>query len=164
MGEFGLQEILKQFLGEDRASLLSPAWAGDRYAVFEDATTKNFPLVFRLVLDNEDDAARFFGQYSEALELKYKTRKELYRRPNFFQFQTDSGGIFLRCVASMCLVLEGAPRETYDKLNAAVGWTPAPSPLFRFPCFYRAARNGRGVAAKFSRINSHYLTERQYYL
>jgi len=128
MGEFGLQEILKQFLGEDRANLLSPAWAGDRYAVFEDATTKNFPLVFRLVLDNEDDAARFFGQYSEALELKYSTRKELYRRPNFFQFQTDSGGIFLRCVASTCIVLEGAPRETYDKLNAAVGWTPAPSP------------------------------------
>ncbi len=128
MGEFGLQEILKQFLGEDRASLLSPAWAGDRYAVFEDAKTKQTPLVFRLVLDNEDDAARFFGQYSEALELKYKSRKELFRRPNFFQFLTDSGGVFLRCVASTCLVFEGATRETYDKLNTAVGWTPAPSP------------------------------------
>jgi hypothetical protein len=128
MGEFGLQEVLKQFLGEDRASLLSPAWAGDRYAVFEDAKTKETPLVFRLALDNEDDAARFFGQYSEALELKYKTRKELYRRPNFFQFQTDTGGVFLRCVSNMCLILEGASRETYDKLNAAVGWTAAPSP------------------------------------
>jgi hypothetical protein len=128
MGEFGLQEILKQFLGEDRASLLSPAWAGDRYAVFEDAKTKATPLVFRLALDNEDDAARFFGQYSEALELKYATRRQLFRRVNFFQFQTDSGGVYLRCVARTCLVLEGASRETYDKLNAAIGWTLAPAP------------------------------------
>ena len=127
MGEFGLQEILKQFLGEDRASLLSPAWAGDRYAVFENAK-KETPLVFRVALDNEDDAARFFGQYSEALELKYAARKQLFRRPNFFQFQTDSGGVYLRCVSSMCLVLEGASRETYDKLNTAVGWMPAPVP------------------------------------
>ena len=127
MGEFGLQEILKQFLGEDRANLLSPAWAADRYAVFEDSKKQN-PLVFRLTLDNSDDAARFFGQYSEALELKYATRTELFRRPNFFQFQTDTGGVFLRCVDSACLVLEGASREVYDKINAAIGWTPAPSP------------------------------------
>src|ERR1700722_2771431 len=127
MGEFDLQEILKAFLGGDRATLLSPAWAGDRYAVFENAK-KDTPLVFRLALDNEDDAARFFGQYSEALELKYATRTQLYRRPNFFQFQTGTGGVFLRCVSSMCLVLEGATRETYDKLNIAIGWTPAPTP------------------------------------
>ena len=127
MGEFGLQEILKAFLGGDRASLLSPAWAGDRYAVFENAK-KETPLVFRLALDNDDDAARFFGQYSEALELKYAARKQLFRRPNFFQFQTDTGGVFLRCVSSMCLVLEGATRENYDKVNSAIGWAPAPTP------------------------------------
>ena len=127
MGEFGLQEILKAFLGGDRATLLSPAWAGDRYAVFENAR-KETPLVFRLALDNEDDAARFFGQYSEALELKYAIRTQLYRRPNFFQFQTNTGGVFFRCVSTMCLVLEGATRETYDKVNSAIGWTPAPGP------------------------------------
>src|SRR6202789_3732500 len=87
MGEFGLGEILKQLLDENRAELLSPGWKGDRYAVFEDAKTKSTPLVFRLALDNPDDAAHFFGQYSEALEHKYKTRTELFRRPNFFQFQ-----------------------------------------------------------------------------
>ena len=38
-GEFGLHEVLKQFLGEERAARLSPAWAGDRYAVFESEKT-----------------------------------------------------------------------------------------------------------------------------
>ncbi|MGH7836671.1 MAG: hypothetical protein ACREQC_02460, partial [Candidatus Binataceae bacterium] len=34
MGEFGLEEVLKTFLGEDRASAISQAWDGDRYATF----------------------------------------------------------------------------------------------------------------------------------
>jgi len=127
MGEFGLEEILKQLLDENRAELLSPAWKGDRYAVFEDAKTKSTPLVFRLALDNTDDAAHFFGQYSEALEHKYKTRTELFRRPNFFQFQSESGGVFLRCVATQCLTVESASRETFDKIVRAIGWDPAPS-------------------------------------
>ena len=57
MGEFGLDELLKQFLGPQRADALSPAWAGDRYAVFEVASTKNTVLVFRLALDKDEDAA-----------------------------------------------------------------------------------------------------------
>ena len=109
--------------------MLAPAWKGDRYAVFEDAKTKAHPLVFRLALDNPDDAAHFFGQYSEALERKYKTRTDLFRRPNFFQFQSESGGVFLRCVATQCLAVEGATRETFEKINHAMGWEPAPPPI-----------------------------------
>jgi hypothetical protein len=128
MGEFGFGEILKQFLDENRADLLSPAWKGDRYATFEDAKTKNHPLVFRLALDNADDAARFFGQYSEALAKKYKTRTQPVRAANFIQFQTDSGGVFLRCVDAACLTVEGTTRETFDKITHAIGWTPSPAP------------------------------------
>ncbi len=129
LGEFGVNEVLKQLLDENRAELLSPAWKGDRYAVFDDAKSKSNPLVFRLALDNPDDAARFFGQYSEALEHKYKTRAELFRRPNYFQFQSEAGGVFLRCVATHCLTVEGATRETFDKINHAIGWEPAPAAL-----------------------------------
>ncbi|MGC2421318.1 MAG: hypothetical protein WA405_06685 [Candidatus Acidiferrales bacterium] len=127
-GEFGLDEILKQYLGQDRADALSPAWAGDRYALFEDAKTKELHLVFRLELDKVEDAARFCGQYSEALELKYKTRTQLFRQPNYFQFQTDTGGVFLRCVGTTCLVVENSSRDTYDKITAAIGWPTAPVP------------------------------------
>jgi hypothetical protein len=128
MGEFGLDEILRQLLDQERADALSPAWDGDRYAVFETAKTKGTPLVFFLALETSEDADRFFGQYSEALETKYKSRTQLYRRPNFFQFQTDSGGIFLHCMGLKCLTVEGATRATYDAINRAVGWPPAPAP------------------------------------
>ena len=128
MGEFGLQELLKQFLGQQRADALSPAWAGDRYAVFENQKTKELMLVFRLALDNEDDAARFCGQYSEALEIKHKQRTDLFRRPNYFQFKTDGGSVFLRCIGATCLVAEGVTRDTYDQITRAIGWPAAPSP------------------------------------
>jgi hypothetical protein len=131
MGEFGLEEVLKQFLGQQRADAMSPAWTGDRYAVFENAKTKNTMLVFRLALDNEDDAARFCGQYSEALEMKYKERKDLFRRPNYFQFQTDTGGVFLRCVGTTCLAVEGATRDIYDRITKGMTWSAAPAPAVK---------------------------------
>ncbi len=128
LGEFGLGEVLKQFLGQERADRISPAWKGDRYATFENASTRKTSLVFRVALDNPDDAARFFGQYSEVLELKHTDRKELFRRPNFFQFQTDSGGVFLHCAATTCLIVENAGRDTFDKINRAISLPAAPVP------------------------------------
>jgi hypothetical protein len=128
MGEFGLEEVLKQFLDPQRADALSVAWDGDRYAVFDDTKTGTTPLVFVLALETSGDTVRFFGQYSEALEMKHKTRTQLYRRPNFFQFQTDTGGVYLRCIGLQCLTVEGATRETYDAINRAIGWPPAPGP------------------------------------
>src|SRR3984893_1466870 len=71
MGEFGWKEVLKQFLGEDRAKTLAAAWDGDRYVVYEHKRTKGLVLVSLLRLSSTADAVRFLGQYSEALEKKY---------------------------------------------------------------------------------------------
>ena len=128
LGEFGLQEVLKQLLDPERAENLAYAWDGDRYALFEDEKSKNLGLVFLLGLQTQDDTLRFFGQYSEALETKYPTRSHLYRRPNFFQFQASEGGVYLYCVAERCLTVEGATRETFDAINHALGWPSAPAP------------------------------------
>jgi hypothetical protein len=129
LGEFGLEEVLKQFLDSGRAEDLSPAWDGDRYALFEDATSKNLGLVFLLALETQEDMFRYFGQYSEALETKYPIRTHLYRRPNFFQFQTPNGGVYLYCIGQRCVAVEGATRETFDAINHALGWPSAPAPV-----------------------------------
>lgn len=128
MGEFNLAEVLKQYLGQERADPLAAAWRGDRYASFENSKTKDIPLVVLVAFDSNENAARFAGQYSEALEKKYADRTQLFRRPSFFQFHTDSGGVFLRCVNTRCLTVESASRETFDKIDAAIGWNAAPSP------------------------------------
>jgi hypothetical protein len=128
MGEFGWKEILKQYIGEERAKPLAAGWNGDRYAVYEQKVSKKLLLVARLNLATEEQAARFFGQYSEALEKKHADRKNLFRRPDFFSFETPEGGVFLRCLATECLTVEGTSRVIFDRVNKAVGWPPAPEP------------------------------------
>ena len=126
MGEFGLLEIFKQFLDKDRAASLAGAWSADRYALFENQKNKHTLLMFRVRLASDADAARFFGGYSEVLESKYETRAGLMRRPNFFSFETPEDGVFLRCVASDCFVLEGGSRIIFDHLTLEMGWPGGP--------------------------------------
>ncbi len=126
MGEFGFSLVLRQFLGEERAAQLAPAWSGDRYAILEHARTKRPLLIFRLRLASAEDAARFHGQYSELLEKKYSERRELLRRPNFFSFTGEDGGVFLQCAAEECLVVEGASRQAFEKVARAAGMPAAP--------------------------------------
>jgi hypothetical protein len=128
MGEFGWKEVLKQFLDNERAKAMAAAWDGDRYAVFEQKQTKKLILVTRLHLDSEVHAARFFGQYSEALEKKYAKRSNLLRRPNFFSFDTPDGGVFLDCLGEECVTLEGTSRGNFDAFTKALNWPSAPLP------------------------------------
>jgi hypothetical protein len=127
MGEFGLLEIFKQFLNKDRAANLAAAWSADRYALFENQKNKRTMLLFRLRLANDAAAARIFGAYSEVLESKYGTRTNLMRRPNFFSFDTPEDGVFIRCVDSDCLVLEGGTRLIFDHLTMQLGWPGGPA-------------------------------------
>lgn len=126
MGEFGLLEILKQFLAKDRSTALAATWSADRYAIFENQKNKRTLLIFRVRLGSDADAARFFGAYSELLESKYDTRTNLMRRPNFFSFDTPEDGVFLRCMASDCLILEGSSRVVFDHLTMEMGWPGSP--------------------------------------
>jgi hypothetical protein len=128
MGEFGWREVLKQFLGDERARDLAAAWDGDWYVLYEQKQTKRLVLATRLHLDNNEHAARFFGQYSEALEKKYSERSNLLRRPNFFSFDTPDGGVFLDCFNSECVTLEGATRKVFDGLTKELSWPMAPQP------------------------------------
>jgi hypothetical protein len=127
MGEFGLQEILKQFLPRNRSVTLAATWAGDRYAIFENQKNKRTLLEFHVHLAGDDDAARFFGAYSELLEMKYDQRTNLMRRPNFFSFDTAEDGVFLRCVDSDCFILEGGNRSMFDHLTMEMGWPAGPA-------------------------------------
>ncbi len=120
--------MLKQFLGDERAKALSAAWDGDRYIVYEQKQTKRLLLVTRVRLNSEEVTVHFFGQYSEALEKKHDHRTNLFRRPNFFSFETPDGGVFLDCWGSECVTMEGTTRNMFDGLTKALAWPSAPQP------------------------------------
>jgi hypothetical protein len=126
MGEFGWKEILKQFLGEEKAKPLSVAWDGDRYSLYEQKQSKRLVLVARLRLSSEEQAARFFDQYSETLVKKHNTSSNLFKQPGYLSFDAPDGGVFLRCVAKECVAVEGAGRAIFDAVNNGIGWPAAP--------------------------------------
>jgi hypothetical protein len=128
LGEFGWKEVLKQFLGQERAKPLAEGWDGDRYDVYENQKTKRIVLVARLRLAGEEQAVRFFGQYSEALEKKHAERTNLFRRSNFFSFETPDGYVFLRCIEGECVTLEGAGRGVFEAFNKSIHWPALPAP------------------------------------
>lgn len=126
LGEFGVREVLKRFLAKDRALNLAQAWSGDRYAIFEQSGSKAILFIARIRFRNAEDADRFFGAYSETLQLKHTNRTQLSRRPNYFSFDTSEGGVFLRCAGNECVTLEGAAQATFDKLTSAMSWGRLP--------------------------------------
>jgi hypothetical protein len=145
LGEFGVLEVLKQFLGEQRAKPLAAVWDGDRFAIYEQGavpsptthsgeqaqqqssrnTTETSPrlaLAIRVHTANDVDAARLFAGLAAAYQTKYDARTKVVRRPNFLSFDTPDGPVFLRCFGSDCLSLEGSGREVFDEMSQAVGW------------------------------------------
>jgi len=82
-------------------------------------------LITRLRLAGEVQTARFFGQYSEALEKKHPERTNLFRRADFFSFTTPDGDVYLHCAVTECITVEGSTRTVFDAVNKAVGF---PSP------------------------------------
>jgi len=126
MGEFGWREVLKQFLDTKRAVPLAENWEGDHYIVYEHKQTKKLVLATRIALSSDEAAARFLGQYSEALEKKYAERKNLLRRPDYFSFDTPDGGVFLKCLGSECITLEGTDRAVFAWWNAELKWPALP--------------------------------------
>jgi hypothetical protein len=126
LGEFGWREVLKQFIDKRGAIALSVEWEGDHYIVYEHKQSKKLMLATRVSLSSDEAASRFFGRYSEALEKKYSERLHLLRRPNFFSFETPDGGVFLRCIGTECITLEGADRKIFAKWNTDLMWPALP--------------------------------------
>jgi hypothetical protein len=124
MGEFGMNQVLKQFLGKARADQLAALWAGDRYAAYELSPQGPAMLVLRMRTSGEAEASRFAEGYGELLEKKYSNRTAIARQPGSVFVESPAGGAFVRCVGRDCLLGEGATRAQFDGLARVMGWPP----------------------------------------
>jgi hypothetical protein len=127
MGEFGWEEILKQFLSDAKAKPIAAFWDGDRYETYEQKDKKKLVLLARLRLDSDAHAAQFFAAYADALLKKYGERSSPPRSSEFFTFDSPDGGVFLRCVGVDCVTLQGTSRAIFDSISEQLGWAAAPA-------------------------------------
>jgi hypothetical protein len=126
LGEFGLREVLKQYLDDEGAKLVAASWDGDIYATFEEKGSKKLMFFLRLRLADREAANRFYTFYSEALEKKYADRTRVSRGPHFFSFDSDKGSVYLRCDARECIALEGGSSGIFLQWLGKLGWPLLP--------------------------------------
>jgi hypothetical protein len=146
LGEFGLEEVLKQFGSKEQADQIATGWAGDRYAVFEQQPSKRLLLVLLVRFANPPDAAGYFSAESRALAKKYPARRGKFSAGQFFRFATPDGGVFLRCRADECLSVEGASGKIFERITRALGWPASAKATAGRPA--TPARPAAGEAAR----------------
>jgi len=122
VGEFALGEVLKQFLGSGDAELYAPMWRGDQYVLFENKDTKQTILVVLLALDSESNTRSFFTAYRKTLEKKDSVAMPVAQGHDFVAFNN----VFLACVHTKCLSVEGADRSVFDRIDHRLGWPAEP--------------------------------------
>jgi hypothetical protein len=126
LGEFGWREVLKQFASGTTVKVPPGTWNGDRYATFEDKTSKDLMLFTRLRLQDAASAALFFSQYSEALEKKYPDRYHINERTNYLAFDSPNGSVYFRCQDNECISLEGGASGIFLHWLGKLGWQILP--------------------------------------
>lgn len=126
LGEFGWKEVFKQFLDTDEAKSVAADWDGDAYATFEEKNSKRLMLFTDIRLADSPAASRFFHQYSELLEKKYKERSRVSQRSNFLSFDSEEGSVYLRCDKRECITLEGGTSAIFLQWLGNLGWPLIP--------------------------------------
>lgn len=127
-GEFGLKEILKQYLPAGEASAIAADWWGDRYAILENRKTKSSLLLYLLRLDSANHASAFFDAYKALLLKKHGGATGIVAAPESLQFQSPDGGIYFECRAAECFSMEGGSLSAFRAVAGAIDWPPAPVP------------------------------------
>ena len=106
-GEFGYQVILAEFIPKRLARAAAEGWGGDRYALFENQTTRATVLVEYTTWDTAVDAREFFDAYSERTQKRYKLIKPVDVNGSHV-YETSEGVVSIEKRDKDVLIIEGA--------------------------------------------------------
>ncbi len=118
MGELGFNELLGQFLSEDKATADCANWMGDRYLVYEDPAKQSYALVVRTRWANADAALAFFRDYHELLTRKYpELSPDARSTGERFIGRTASGDVVMLRAGDEVRWAEGVPANKVDTMQ-----------------------------------------------
>ena len=126
-GEWGYLKIVGEYLTiREESRRAAAGWAGDRYALYEQARGGGVVLAQMTAWDTEQDAAEFFDAYARRTELRYKGA-EAQVPPNGDSelrrsWWTNEGDVFLERRGSRVAVLEGVPSKMDANRLIALMW------------------------------------------
>lgn len=112
-GEWGYYLILSQFLpDEEDARKAAAGWGGDRFALYEQASTGHLCVVHLSAWDTEQDAREFYEAYAQRSQLRYQTKPPIAFNSNTdFNLPTGEGVVLMQRRGSRVLVIEGVEEK-----------------------------------------------------
>ncbi len=123
MGELGCNELVGQFLSEEKAAADCAAWMGDSYVVYEDPATQSYALLARTRWANADSALAFFHDYHSILTQKYPGfSPDSHSDAERMIGRTASGNVILLYAGDEVRWAEGVPSK---KVGAVLRWLEA---------------------------------------
>jgi hypothetical protein len=119
LGEFGVRELLAQFLDGSTAAAGAEGWDGDRYAFYERSDdTGQGVLVWASVWDSEADAQEFAQQYRAVIAKRYPDART--DSANGGAWQTADEEIRVAQTGSRVTVLQASHGLELDRLAAGL--------------------------------------------
>jgi hypothetical protein len=119
MGEFGYYALLDQLDSEEEAKTLRPAWRGDRYLLYEQASGNDYTLVARTKWASSEQAQAFFRAYHSILTTKYSGLAASNRSStDEFIGSAENGAVILLRQGDEVVWAEGAPAAKTETMLA----------------------------------------------
>lgn len=123
LGELGCNELVGQFLSEEKAAADCAGWMGDDYVVYENPATKSYALLARTRWADADSALAFFRDYHAILARKYPGfSPDSHSDEERIFGRTASGDVILLYAGDEVRWAEGIPA---GKMGAVLRWLEA---------------------------------------
>ncbi len=122
VGEFDYAVLLRQYVGEEAARRIAPAWRGGAYRLLEHRREQRTALVQVSLWESDRDAQAFVGAYRKVLEGKWKRFEASSEAPGRLAGRGDDGFFLLRRDGAYVYCFEGfsAPLEWPQATAAAL--------------------------------------------
>jgi hypothetical protein len=107
VGEFDYAILLRQYIGEDAARRIAPAWVAASYSFLEHKQEKRTVLMHVSVWHSPDMASEFFAMYRKVLAGKWKSMEILERGERRLAGRGDDGHFLMQLDGTQVLIAEG---------------------------------------------------------
>lgn len=120
-GEIGYRIILAELIPKRRAEGAAAGWGGDRYCLYENASTGALLITQFTSWDSRADAVEFFNAYCARTEKRYKSARLIGPLSGHRVYDTEEGFVGVEMRGADVVIVEGAlDREQLARLASAV--------------------------------------------
>lgn len=117
LGEFNIELLFRNFLGDQRRDTMWEGWGGDLYQLWENPQTHSEILIWETIWDTEKDALEFFEGYTLLMAKKFPGAKLDQMNKNLKAWEAQNQWIWMGLDHNKVLVIESPEKKRIEKIR-----------------------------------------------